>query len=470
MTAPRGQRFASPAATRLCNVVLLGAALALAAFAAYALTLAETYRGGAREIGFFLGVPLGLCAGALLAMRLQTEQKLRLVLLSVVMVIGLFLTELALSALALFQEMVAVGEKIAAIEEVRRHTREYDERDIRHFLLDHWTTGDEIYPRIYQLSERVVQVDGVSKFPTSSLSNRRIIECFADGRYKVWDSDEYGFTNPRGVHARKAKVVLVGDSFTAGECVSVEEDIGAVVRATHPSSVNLGVGGAGPLWELANLVEYGLPLRPDYVFWLYYEGNDFADLRAEMEYPELTGYLEGRTQQLRSLKARVDERVADLQKREMEALWPQLPSNETPQVGWNKVRYEVSRAVTLTRIRRRLGLHRDQLRCVAEHEAFVDDLERVILEARARVEGQGGRFVFVYLPDWARFLGRSPSFDREQVIEMLSRNDIDWIDLLTELQEHIDALSLYPHRKTGHFNAEGYAFIGNRIVAEIARN
>ena len=28
----------------------------------------------------------------------------------------------------------------------------------------------------------------------------------------------------------------------------------------------------------------------------------------------------------------------------------------------------------------------------------------------------------------------------------------------------------YPYRKMGHFDAEGYAFIGNRIVAEIARN
>ena len=45
-----------------------------------------------------------------------------------------------------------------------------------------------MYPRIYQLSRRTVNVDSGSVFPTSSLSNKKIVECFADGHYKIYRS------------------------------------------------------------------------------------------------------------------------------------------------------------------------------------------------------------------------------------------------------------------------------------------
>ena len=41
--------------------------------------------------------------------------------------------------------------------------------------------------------------------------------------------------------------------------------------------INLGVGGFGPLLELAALTEYLTPLKPPVVLWVFFEGNDLTD-------------------------------------------------------------------------------------------------------------------------------------------------------------------------------------------------
>ena len=48
----------------------------------------------------------------------------------------------------------------------------------------------------------------------------------------------------------------------------------ALIRDRHPGTVNLGIGGNGPLMMLAGLKEYLAALRPRVVLWFYFEGND----------------------------------------------------------------------------------------------------------------------------------------------------------------------------------------------------
>ena len=62
----------------------------------------------------------------------------------------------------------------------------------------------------------------------------------------------------------------------------------------------MGIGGNGPLFEHAILVEYGKALKPAKVFWIYFEGNDLnGDLQGEQINPLLMQYMEdGFTQNL----------------------------------------------------------------------------------------------------------------------------------------------------------------------------
>jgi hypothetical protein len=452
-------RFGRQAATA-CRLVLVSIAVFCAAVVLYVGMQRETFLTGPRALAFFLGLPLLLGLGALAATRVAVETQLKILLVAFSTAFSLLVAELALLGVDLIRKAGADHARAAVVAELKAGDPEYDDRTYRQFFIDQWKAGDPIFPRIYQLSSRTVPVDGASVFPTSSLSEKKVVECFLDGRFKVFTSDEYGFTNPKGIHASRAEVVVVGDSFTAGDCVSIEEDIAARLRLSHPATVNLGIGGSGPFWQLANLVEYGLPLQPRYVFWLYYEGNDFADMQAESRFPELTQYLHGRTQDLRARKAKVDAAVESLQRTEIETLTVAASTlEEGPSLS-----SEIARSLKLPRIRMRLGLHGDT-------SAFVDQqietLERVIVRAKTLVETQGGTFVFVYVPDYSRFVGAADDFHRARVLEMIAANGVRSLDLLPLLEAHPDVLSLFPHRQTGHFAASGYAFIADTIAAEI---
>ena len=446
-----------------CRAILTTLAVLCAGIAVFALVRRDTFLSGPKETVFFLGLPVVLGASLLAALRLAVEKQLRLIALLVSSALSLLFVELALFGVTAMREAAAARAMAEVVAEQKRAMKNYDTRTTRQLFIDRWKEGDRIYPRIYQLSSRTVEVNGARVFPTSSLSDRPIVECFADGSYKIYTSDEYGFTNPRGSHRDRAKIVLVGDSFTAGECVSVEEDVGARLRQTFPATVNLGVGGAGPLWELANLVEYGLPLNPEFVFWLYFEGNDFADLMHEVQFPELTQYLDGKTQGLRASKALVDAQVAALQTTEienLEATAPRPPQAISPAA-------QVLRSLKLPRVRMALGLHGDSSRAI---EQQVDLLRRVIERAKSLVEAQGGRFVFVYVPFFGRFAGGSENFERDRVLEMIGRSEVRSVDLLLRMEKHPDVLSLYPHRQSGHLDADGYAFIADQLRAEVARD
>jgi PAS domain S-box-containing protein len=52
----------------------------------------------------------------------------------------------------------------------------------------------------------------------------------------------------------------------------------------HKTVANLGQSGYGPQQELAVLKRYALPLRPEHVVWVFYEGNDLLDA---LQYDEM---------------------------------------------------------------------------------------------------------------------------------------------------------------------------------------
>jgi hypothetical protein len=442
----------------VCSALFAGLALACVALAGYAWLERASFLTGPKQAAVFLALPLALAAGAVFAIRLPALTKLKLLVLGASLAAPLFLAELYLMALELHRAGSRERATAAAIADAEREGRPYDRRTIREVFRDRRAGGDAVYPRIYQLPSRTVEVRGRSVFPTSNVSSQAIVECFADGQYKVFTSDEYGFANPPGLHEGQADVVLVGDSFTAGECVGVDEDIAANVRAAVPRTVNLGIGGAGPLWELANLIEYGLPLRPKQVFWLYYEGNDLADLGYEESFPELLRYLDSDESVLRVQKREVDAQIALLQQRAVDELLARDPAASDDGRG-----DALSRALKLSRLRIVLGLHRDS----SEAGPRVALLGRILARARDLVEASGGRFTFVYVPDWGRFNANSEQFERARVLETLEQEKIAWLDLLPVLEAHPDVLSLYPHRQMGHFNAQGYRFIAERLLAAL---
>jgi hypothetical protein len=90
--------------------------------------------------------------------------------------------------------------------------------------------------------------------------------------------DRYGFRNPRDL--TRAEVAVVGDSFIEGGLVAAPELLTAVLARLEGVTVaNLGQCGYGPREELAVVRRFALPLRPRWVVWSFFEGNDLDDLR-----------------------------------------------------------------------------------------------------------------------------------------------------------------------------------------------
>ena len=119
-------------------------------------------------------------------------------------------------------------------------------------------------------------------FALSGLSNSETIYCNENGYYSIYQSDRYGFNNPDNEWDKKEiEYLLVGDSFTQGECINRPNDIGSVLRnLSNKSVLNLGMSGNGPLLEYATLREY-LNTKVRKVLWIYFEGNDLENLEEE---------------------------------------------------------------------------------------------------------------------------------------------------------------------------------------------
>ena len=146
-----------------------------------------------------------------------------------------------------------------------------------------------------ELIRRDLEDPGNSRtlLPLAGIALRPTVLCNEVGPYVVYESDEHGFNNPAGSWDGPVRVVALGDSFTHGRCVPPEKNLVAVIRERHPRTLNLAMSGNGPLLELAILREFAPALRPAFVLWFYYEGNDLTmDLFQEKRHPILLRYLE----------------------------------------------------------------------------------------------------------------------------------------------------------------------------------
>ena len=90
-------------------------------------------------------------------------------------------------------------------------------------------------------------------------------------------ADANGFRNDADL--TRADVAFVGDSFLEEPLVSHDALLTSVfARRSGLTVANLGLSAYGPQQELVVVRRYALPLRPQLVVWLFYEGNDLSDI------------------------------------------------------------------------------------------------------------------------------------------------------------------------------------------------
>lgn len=463
---PRRRRAAgagiSPRAVRLAEAVLAGAILYLAAVA-WTSTLRSSWHGSGLLAAVFVGSLAAIAFLIVALVRFRAEAKAGLALALASAGLLLYAAETLLAAFSRPVPRAKAAERLGVA---------FDRRTPFEALRDLRAAGEKAFPPVgpaWFLSSGGLGEGPQKLFPLAGLSRTATLFCNEAGEYVVYRSDQHGFNNSPPDWPERADLVLVGDSFTHGACVAQGDDVAGQLRRGGISAINLGAGSDGPLLELATLAEYAGALRPRLVVWLYFEGNDLENLKAELESPLLRRYLEDETFS-QGLAARQPEVDALLEAHFGETLRWEL--SRGPLAGPARILAPYRRkvlwrglldVVKLRRIRERVGSILGPVEIVGEIRAPDPAFAAVLERARRLAASWGGELVFVYLPDYQRFTGEKDFPARELVLNAVDELGISVLDLVPVFERAEDPLSYFPFRVYGHYTPQGYTLVAREI-------
>ena len=351
--------------------------------------------------------------------------------------------------------------------------RDYDHRTYHGVVRDLRAQGVDAYP--FAPPRALLDNPPVPELTSlSSTANTTTVYCNEGGSYLIYESDERGFHNPPGVWAQPADIVVAGDSYAHGACVSSSENFVAQVRERFPRTVNLGLAGNGPLMMLAGLREYLPVLNPKVVFWCFYEGNDLEDLNSEKYSPVLQRYLSDREfrQNLPDRQPEIDRAVKAFAQRVFTVEEPRaaLVDSVVHRVNFSQAFFRIIQFNHLLGVVNR-ALDEPFGYGAAAERAQIPLLEEVLVQARGDVEAHGGRLVFVLLPGWDLAMRRSQRREavKTRILETAARAGLDAIDVTKPLQvaAERDAIIWYPG---AHYTPFGYRVVAEELLRELERH
>ena len=434
------RRMATPLSqlARFANLVILAAIAYLVLLVAYALGIRLSL-----SDGYLAYLPLTIMLIALVgSLRLPEAQRIKLALL----LISTGGTLYAIEAGMMLSDSGIDERRVAA---AKKANLPYDTRSRRDVIERLKGQGLDAVPDVgstyFVGSDYRMEVDGRGILPLGGISNAATVLCNDSGVWVAYDSDEHGFHNPNGLYdLDQLGIAAVGDSFTQGVCVPSEQNAVALIREIYPHTLNVGVGGNGPLSMLASLKEYAAPLKPRIVLWFHFEGNDLWDLSRERTSDILLRYLEADySQGLLALQPDVDREIQDFIGTAMTE-----PVGGDPFLGF----------LVLRRLRRTAGLSGPYSR--------LDPLFRRTMAAATEVAASwNGRLYFVYLPQAERFIRADrASPHRDEVLRVVEELEIPVVDIVEAFVAAEDPLSLFPFRLPGHYNEEGYGVVAEAVL------
>lgn len=320
-----------PKAVLVAHLIL--AAIGILSLGAWAYCLYYYVWTGARQFGsaldivLFIVVPALLATAAFASVRLRPAAKIALAMVCSSVLVSLYVLELVFHLATAVLGTGAVNNWIDGASEQKKTEIQrlaanfgvqFDTRDLIEVLMDVQARGMEAVPAVYPSAlleqqngplKSIIHIKGVEVLPLGGISNKATVLCNENGQYIIYQSDEHGFHNPNGLwSSERLDIAIVGDSFAQGFCVPSEKNFMALIRRRYPATLSLGMGGNGPLLELATVKEFLPSLKPNVVLWAYFGKNDLIELRNETNVPLLLRYLKPNYRQnLLSLQAEIDQ-------------------------------------------------------------------------------------------------------------------------------------------------------------------
>ncbi len=300
-------------------------------------------------------------------------------------------------------------------------------------------------------------------FKLSGISNSKTINCNENGYYSIYLSDRYGFNNPDEMwDSKEIEYMVVGDSFTQGQCVNRPHDIPSVLRNLSKSSVlNLGYGGNGPLIEYAVIREYIQPNVKN-ILWIYYE-NDLQDLKKEIQSPILSRYLENLffSQNLKDKQDLINE------------------INKNIISHYFTYSFHIINFIKLYNTRETIRYYfsnKNKINLSGKIKNNYDDInfkifEKILLNSKNLAKKNNSNFYFIYLPNPRSVYNyRKGKMNKEYLMikKIIKKLNIKSIYLDDELFNKIDdPMNLVPFKNSGHYTVNGYKIISELIYKKI---
>ncbi len=449
---------------------LIGAIILLAlAILAYNLIHVSIFIGHPLSALLRFVAPLAVIGGLALGLRRSLELRVMLANVILALLVSLYLGE---AYLALRLE---AAQKSAAVQTQLR----FDPRTKLQVVRDLRAVGQAVYPITRGpnlLSEDknrrlqpLLSAQGRPLLPLAALPATDVVACNEAGQWLVYKTDRHGFNNADAIWDGVApRIAMIGDSFTHGTCVAREQNMESLLQQRFGLTLNLGVGGDGPLFELAALKEYAEPLRPKIVLWVFFEGNDLnEDLPSELKTPILLSYLHDTS---------FSQDLIHKDRAISAALSAYLDRNLVEAVGRVDEPWEnLLRTASLDRLRSAVGLGPIQIGYNAgDLNAELDTFDQVMATARQRVNAWGGKLYLVYLPESDRYLSRFGVGPVRRAIHdgvsvAARHNAIPMIDVSEAfaMSPQPGKLFVYPG---SHYNPAGYALAAQTIAARLTED
>ena len=326
--------------------------------------------------------------------------------------------------------------------------------------------GEDILPAGYHKYHEELNL-----FSFGGVSNYSTLYCNENGYWIKYFSDKYGFRNPSYEWKKENKVLLIGDSTTAGACVEENDSLAGNFRNLlmnenkniNTGIINMGAGARGPVIEYANLREYIDIVKPDKVIWLYHESNDLIELKNELQIEFLKKYL-NETNFKQNLHLKQKQIDNSLKKNYLESIKQQKNKlNYRELKNW----YSLSYFLRLSYLRLKI-LHRDSF---SFDQKTLNEFKNIMEKTKKLTDKHNAELYFVYLPDYWRYVGsnNNGSFNNYyEILEIINKLNIKLIDVNEKFfLNQKDPLEYWPFRKFGHYNVKGYRQVSNTIYDSI---
>lgn len=306
-------------------------------------------------------------------------------------------------------------------------------------------------------------------FPAASIPNA-ISRLCNESKEIFITTDHFGLRNKSDAWITKSeKTIVVGDSFALGECVEANKTISGYLGNKGLSVLNFGSSGNGPLTSYMALKIYSGPVTVKSVVWLFFEGNDFFDLRTEQKTKFFNRYLEesfvpeasANTAKFTSI---LNQKLGTASSTKLDKS-PTISPKKLIQFG--ETRSLIKNILRPWYIRLRYPEQARLPRPSFATPSGLDDYLKVLDKALGFTTSVlAADFIFVYVPDPLRYSNDNLTEDlaiKDVLLKRVADRGISYIDLTSQIQSEADAKKFYALNATGHLNESGYLLVAEEI-------